>query len=146
MQKIRAAPKLNWKIRKHSLLRGKHTMTHNSANRNEQGCVHPHKASMMCHSKGEPVSPWRVVGTGKKTEAMVSSAHTHSPSGLPASPELLAVTSLSAEARQRPSAAEGPSVGGHPHPLPCHPLGPSCPPGILSALELGCSQPSATTD
>ena len=44
------------------------------------------------------------------------------------------------------SDALGPSVGSHPHPLPCHPLGPGCPAGILSALELECSQPSATLD
>ncbi|CAI9155689.1 unnamed protein product [Rangifer tarandus platyrhynchus] len=96
-----------------------------------------------------------------KTEAMVSSAHAHglssvvSLTGLPASPELLpAVTSLSARPAASPSelrhrccpcsAAAGPSVGGDPRPLPRHPLGPGCTPGILSAPQRGCSQPSAS--
>ena len=64
-------------------------MTDNSADRHKPGCVHPHQENV----------PFRrgalggTVGTGMKTEAMVSSAHSHGPSELSASPELLVVTS-----------------------------------------------------
>ena len=70
-------------------------MTDNSADRNKQGCVHPHQENVP-FGRG---ALGGTVGTRMKTEAMVSSAHSHGPSGvvsltgLSASPELLAVTS-----------------------------------------------------
>ena len=70
-------------------------MTDNSADRNKQGCVHPHQENAP-FGRG---ALGGTVGTRMKTEAMVSSAHSHGPSGvvsltgLSASPELLAVTS-----------------------------------------------------
>ena len=77
-------------------------MSDNRADRNKQGCVHPHKEN-ICAIRTRSLSALRgTVGTGMKTETMVSSAHPHGPSGvlsltgLLASPELLAVTSLSA--------------------------------------------------
>ena len=77
-------------------------MRDNSADRNKQGCVHPHKENICAIPKRSPSTLGGTVGTGMNTEAMVSSAHPHGPcgvvslTGLPASPELLAVTSLSA--------------------------------------------------
>ena len=76
-------------------------MSDNSADRNK-GCVHPHKENICAIRKRSQSALAGTVGIGMKTEAMVSSAHPHGPSGvvsltgLPASPELLAVTSLSA--------------------------------------------------
>ena len=76
-------------------------MSDNSADRNK-GCIHPHKENICAIQKRSPSALRGTVGTRMKTEAMVSSAHPHGPSGvvsltgLPASPELLAVTSLSA--------------------------------------------------
>ena len=73
-------------------------MSDNSANRNK-GCVHPQKESVCAVRKRSPSALGGTVGTRMKTEAMVSSAHSHGPSGvvsltgLSASPELLAVTS-----------------------------------------------------
>ena len=70
-------------------------MTDNSADRNKQGCVHPHQENVP-FGRG---ALGGTVGTRMKTKAMVSSAHSHGPSGvvsltgLSASPELLAVTS-----------------------------------------------------
>ena len=76
-------------------------MSDNSTDRNK-GCVHPHKENICAIQKRSPSALRGTVGTRMKTEAMVNSAHPHGPSGvvsltgLPASPELLAVTSLSA--------------------------------------------------
>ena len=64
-------------------------MTDNSADRNKQGCVHPHQENVPL-GRG---ALGGTVGTGMKTEAMVSSAHSHGPSELSASPELLVVPS-----------------------------------------------------
>ena len=64
-------------------------MTDNSADRNKQGCVHPHQENAP-FGRG---ALGGTVGTGMKTEAMVSRAHSHGPSELSASPELLVVTS-----------------------------------------------------
>ena len=64
-------------------------MTDNSADRNKQGCVHPHQENAP-FGRG---ALGGTVGTGMKTEAMVSSAHSHGPSELSESPELLVVTS-----------------------------------------------------
>ena len=83
-------------------------MSDNSSDRNKQGCFHPHKENICAIQKRSPSALRGTVGTRMKTEAMVSSAHPHGPSGvvsltgLPASSELLAVTFLSAEAWQRP--------------------------------------------
>ena len=77
-------------------------MSDSSASRNKQGCVHPHEEDICAIPKRSPPTRGGTVGTGMKTEAMVSSAHAHGPcgvvslTGLPASPELLAVTPLSA--------------------------------------------------
>ena len=77
-------------------------MSDNSSDRNKQGCFHPHKENICAIQKRSPSALRGTVGTRMKTEAMVSSAHPHGPSGvvsltgLLASPELLAVTSLSA--------------------------------------------------
>ena len=73
-------------------------MSDNSTNRNK-GCVHPQKENTCAVRKRSPSALGGTVGTRMKTEAMVSSAHSHGPSGvvsltgLSASPELLAVTS-----------------------------------------------------
>ena len=64
-------------------------MTDNSADRNKQGCVHPQQENVP-FGRG---ALGGTVGTGMKTEAMVSSAHSHGPSELSASPELLVVPS-----------------------------------------------------
>ena len=70
-------------------------MTDNSADRNKQGCVHPHQENVPFGTG----ALGGTVGTGMKTEAMVGSAHSHGPSGvvsltgLSESPEVLAVTS-----------------------------------------------------
>ena len=64
-------------------------MTDNSADRNKQGCVHPHQENVP-FGRG---ALGGTVGTGMKTEAMVSRAHSHGPSELSESPELLVVTS-----------------------------------------------------
>ena len=77
-------------------------MSDNSADRNKPGCDHPHKENICAIQKRSPSALGGKVGTGMKTEAMVTSAHPHSPSGvvsftgLPASTKLLVVTSLSA--------------------------------------------------
>ena len=77
-------------------------MSDNSAHRDRQECGHPHEGNTCAIQKRGPSALGGTVGTGMKTEAMVSSAHPHglggmvSLTGLPASPELLAVTSLSA--------------------------------------------------
>lgn len=76
-------------------------MRDNSADRNKQGCVHPHKENICAIRKRSLSTLGGTVGTRMKTEAMVSSAHAHSPcgvvslTGLPASPEPLTVTFLS---------------------------------------------------
>jgi len=53
-------------------------MTDNSADRNKQGCVHPHQENVP-FGRG---ALGGTVGTRMKTEAMVSSAHSHGPSGV----------------------------------------------------------------
>ena len=77
-------------------------MSNNRANRNKQGCFNPHKENICAIQKRNPSALGGTVGTRMKTEAMVSSAH-HMAwvawcplTRLPASPELLAITSLSA--------------------------------------------------
>ena len=137
-------------------------MSDNRTNRNKQECVHPHKENTCAIRKRSPSALGGTVGTRMNTVAMVSSALPHGPGGivpitrLPVSPELLAVTSRVPGRAASPcelrhhcslsSAAAGPSVGSHPHRLPCHPLGPGSPPGIFTGLELEWSQPSATLD
>ena len=77
-------------------------MSDNSAHRDRQECGHPHKGNTCAIWKRGSSALGGAVGTGLKTEAMVSSAHPHGPggvmslTGLPTSLELLAVTSLSA--------------------------------------------------
>ena len=77
-------------------------MSDNSAHRDRQECGHPHKGNTCAIRKRGPSALGGTVGTGMKTEAMVISAHSHGPggevslTGVPASPELLVVTSLSA--------------------------------------------------
>ena len=78
----------------------------NSAERNK-GCVHPPKENICAIRTRSPSALGGTVGTRVKTEAMVSSAH-HMAwvawcplTRLPASPELLAVTSQ-CQARQHP--------------------------------------------
>ena len=67
-------------------------MSDNSADRNK-GCVHPHKENICAIRKRSQSALAGTVGIGMKTEAMVSSAHSHGPSELSASPELLVVPS-----------------------------------------------------
>ena len=55
-------------------------MSDNSANRNKPGCVPPQR-EYLCHSEEEPVSPRRDRWNRNETEAVVSSAHPHGPSG-----------------------------------------------------------------
>ena len=67
-------------------------MSDKSANRNK-GCVHPHRGNICAIRKRSPSALGGTAGTGMKTEAMVSRAHSHGPSELSASPELLVVPS-----------------------------------------------------
>ena len=57
-------------------------MSDNSADRNKPGCDHPHKENICAIQKRSPSALGGTVGTGMKTEAMVTSAHPHSPSGV----------------------------------------------------------------
>ena len=50
-------------------------MSNNRADRNKQGCFHPHKENICAIQKRNPSALGGTVGTRMKTEAMVSSAH-----------------------------------------------------------------------
>ena len=83
-------------------------MSDNRANRNKQECVHPHKENTCAIQKRSPSALGGTVGTRMNTMAMVSSTLPHGQGGvvsligLPASPELLAVTSLECQVGQHP--------------------------------------------